>query len=485
MNFLIVSKETVNSNSRSLKVDWSDLLPWTIIFRSLSSACSVAAVVFALAGVLATPMGWIASEAIFFGSQELKDENPILAELAELNRSPYRGVFQATEKGNNDLSVLGIGLSGPRLVFEQITRPFYAIFGGATTTREFLYFALGGLWSIVVWSFVGLGITRVCLLRLTRNEKAGLDDAFEYAVDYFPTCFSALGLPLLAVFLLCIPTFLIGLFMAVDFGAMLVGLVWFVVLSISFVLGILLLGLCASWPLVVTSVAAEGQNAFDAVTRAFAYVFQRPVHYIFYSLVAIVFGGIVWLVAYQFTDSVVRLSFWSTGWGANRISADRIDEIKGFATPFRENLSSSETWVSKFQDEGTVEQSELIGIEPTNQLTGDGSQVGDAVEPSIDSEVSPDAPTEASMLSRARSFIYFWIAFAKTVAAAFIHGLFWCMASAIYLLLRKEVDDTEMDEVYVIEERRTYDLPPLQSDEHGIPQIQPLPMEGDSSKPES
>ena len=370
-------------------------------------------------------------------------------------------------------------------MFEQITRPFYAIFGGATTTREFLYFALGGLWSIVVWSFVGLGITRVCLLRLTRNEKAGLDDAFEYAVDYFPTCFSALGLPLLAVFLLCIPTFLIGLFMAVDFGAMLVGLVWFVVLSISFVLGILLLGLCASWPLVVTSVAAEGQNAFDAVTRAFAYVFQRPVHYIFYSLVAIVFGGIVWLVAYQFTDSVVRLSFWSTGWGANRISADRIDEIKGFATPFRENLSSSETWVSKFQDEGTVEQSELIGIEPTNQLTGDGSQVGDAVEPSIDSEVSPDAPTEASMLSRARSFIYFWIAFAKTVAAAFIHGLFWCMASAIYLLLRKEVDDTEMDEVYVIEERRTYDLPPLQSDEHGIPQIQPLPMEGDSSKPES
>ena len=77
-------------------------------------------------------------------------------------------------------------------------------------------------------------------------------------------------------------------------------------------------------------------------------------------------------------------------------------------------------------------------------------------------------------LERGRKFISFWEGMLKTVAAAFIHGLFWCMATAIYLLLRRVVDETEMDEVYLLDERRTYDLPPLQSDADGIPQVQPL-----------
>jgi hypothetical protein len=48
------------------------------------------------------------------------------------------------------------------------------------------------------------------------------------------------------------------------------------------------------------------------------------------------------------------------------------------------------------------------------------------------------------------------------------------MASAAYLLLRKDVDETEMDEIYLADQRRTYDLPPLKSDADGIPQIQLL-----------
>ena len=52
------------------------------------------------------------------------------------------------------------------------------------------------------------------------------------------------------------------------------------------------------------------------------------------------------------------------------------------------------------------------------------------------------------------------------------------MASAVYLLLRKDVDDTEMDEIYIVDERRTYELPPLKSDKSGVPQVQtPEPVE--------
>ena len=63
-----------------------------------------------------------------------------------------------------------------------------------------------------------------------------------------------------------------------------------------------------------------------------------------------------------------------------------------------------------------------------------------------------------------------------TLAASFMYALFWCLATAVYLLLRKDVDETEMDEVYQVDEKRTYELPPLKSDENGIPQVQtPVP----------
>ena len=56
------------------------------------------------------------------------------------------------------------------------------------------------------------------------------------------------------------------------------------------------------------------------------------------------------------------------------------------------------------------------------------------------------------------------------------------MMSAVYLLLRKDVDDTEMDEIYMVDERRTYELPPLKTDDKGIPQVQkPEPVEESGS----
>ena len=74
-----------------------------------------------------------------------------------------------------------------------------------------------------------------------------------------------------------------------------------------------------------------------------------------------------------------------------------------------------------------------------------------------------------------------WTALFRTLSAAFLYGLFWCMASAVYLLLRKDVDETEMDEIYIVDEKRTYELPPLKSDENGIPQVQePRPVDDSS-----
>lgn len=468
------------------ELNWAEILPWTIIFQSLAPACSVTVVTLGLIGVVATPIGWIAAESLFIGSEEYLNSNPIVAEIAEINRSPYRGVFLASEDSNNNFTVWGARLSGPRLVFEQMVKPFYAVFGNASTAPEFLYFVSGSAWSILVWSFVGLGITRVSLLKLARNEAAGLDDAFEFAIRHFVTCVTAVSMPIGLAFLLCVPTFLIGLLLGFDFGALLVGIFWFVVLGIAFLMGMLLLGLMVGWPLVVSSVAAEGQNAFDALTRAYAYLFQRPVNYFFYAMIAILFGGVCWLIVHEFTGSVIRLGFWSTSWGANRVSTGRIDTIKG-ELPSSERLDNFAGIPMRFQDSGSRDNVQPnndkrviadLASPATAQTLDDLNESESIGDPLIDAlNEDADPIVESGTLTTARRFIQFWTGLAQTVAAAFIHGLFWCMAAAIYLLLRKDVDETEMDEIYMIDERRTYDLPPLESDKYGIPLVQPLPAD--------
>ena len=400
----------------------------------------------ALIGVVLAPMGWLVSETIFINEQVLQD-SPYLGEVAEVNRSPHQGLFLASKIPENNFSILGTQISGPRLVFQRTLHPFVAIFGGSCSAREFWYYLLGSLWSILVWSYIGVGIVRISLLRMTRDERAGLDDAFQFANEKSLTAMLAVAMPLLTVLVLCLPTFLIGLLMGFDFGAWIVGMFWFVVLALSAVMGVLLMGLMFGWPLIVASVAAEGQNAFDAMTRAYAYTFQRPIHYLFYAIIAILFGGFCWIVASQLTEGVVNLSYWSTSWGANRTAVNRIDYIR-------------DKEFNPLGDSLTIEPrlgADLAATPEPNQVT-----------PNVESE------SNSTMLDSARWWIGFWTGCAKTIAAAFLYGLFWCMAGAIYLLLRHDVDETEMDEIFVVDERRTYELPPLRSDEDGIPQIQPL-----------
>ena len=72
------------------------------------------------------------------------------------------------------------------------------------------------------------------------------------------------------------------------------------------------------------------------------------------------------------------------------------------------------------------------------------------------------------------------------MGAAFLYGLFWSIAAAVYLLLRKDLDATEMDEIYLVDERRTYELPPLKDDQSGVPQVDKnAALPNDAEPPES
>ncbi len=58
-----------------------------------------------------------------------------------------------------------------------------------------------------------------------------------------------------------------------------------------------------------------------------------------------------------------------------------------------------------------------------------------------------------------------------TVASSFRYAFFWCAAGAIYLLLRRDSDQIEFDVVHVPDQQVRYSLPPLTTDEAGVPGV--------------
>jgi hypothetical protein len=66
------------------------------------------------------------------------------------------------------------------------------------------------------------------------------------------------------------------------------------------------------------------------------------------------------------------------------------------------------------------------------------------------------------------SLIGFWDGCLRLLTVAFGHSFFWTSATAIYLLLRRDADATEIDEVFVTGREDERGLPPLKTDPAGV-----------------
>ena len=67
--------------------------------------------------------------------------------------------------------------------------------------------------------------------------------------------------------------------------------------------------------------------------------------------------------------------------------------------------------------------------------------------------------------------IRFWSECVKLLAVGYLLSYFWTAAVAVYFQLRRDVDATEMDEVYLDADKSegTFDLPAVATDEAGAP----------------
>ena len=77
-------------------------------------------------------------------------------------------------------------------------------------------------------------------------------------------------------------------------GPIVTGLFFFLALIGGFVITLLILGTIGGFNLMYPTIAVEGSDSFDAISRSFSYVFARPWRMLFYTAVAVIYGAI-WL----------------------------------------------------------------------------------------------------------------------------------------------------------------------------------------------
>lgn len=442
-------------NSETVKsIAWREVFPWLILLRTLPLSASLSVWTLATIAVVLAPIGWLVAELIFVGSAARSDDPQFqdaeFREFVRERRSPYRGIFSASRDSASFVEVWERRLSGPQLAFERHVEPIRRLFDRDMNFRKFAYLVTGAFWTIAIWSLCGCGISRICLLRLARDETAGLDDAFEFTSQKLTTVIAAAGLPLLGAALACIPCAAIGLIMTIDLGAVIGGLLWFVVLGFAGLATVILALYLFGWPLTICAISAENQNSLDALTRSFAYVLQRPMHYALYAIVSILLGGLCWILVAQLAVGTIQTAHWAASWGTNLAAGDRMDQLSAPSTP--------------------------AGSSPTEMAPP--AAAGELASATAATNSPPSNSLELSKM-----LIRFWNGLVSTLAVAFLFGQFWCLAAGVYLLLRRDVDETEMDEVFHVDETRAYELPPLKSDHQGIPVIRPLDGEIEGREP--
>jgi hypothetical protein len=403
-------------------VAWSELCPWLCIFRAFRIAIGVRVLLLGAAGALLTSILW-GSICYVFDSGEATEskatdwlkpvsENSLAAVTDRLvpntpwpiDKAGIGEVFPA-EPGEAPQTD---PITGPWMV---LSKPLWRVFDLEASNGDLACLLLCGFCSLAIWAFFGAAISRVAAVQLASEERIGWGPSVRHACSKWVSYFAGPLFPLFGIALSAIPIWILCWLLRADFGIFIVGLIWPVCLGMGLIITLLLLGLLFGWPLMWATVSVEGTDSFDALSRSYAYVFQRPIHYLFYAFVAAVFGALGWFLVRNFAAGVVWLTYWAASWSG---STPRVTDIMN----------------------GTGGSLEGIG------LTG-------------------------------AMIIHFWAGFVKLVAVGFIYSYFWTAVTAIYYLLRHDVDATEMDEVYLDADQseQTFGMPPLRTDASGVPTV--------------
>lgn len=385
----------INERGVVRRIVWHELFPWLIILRTFRLGISPTHLALATLALLILPVGRIAGGWIFLPKTE--NEGRWHVQWPESQSPSLTAQVPGAVREYLPNSANGIFKA-----YDELAEPIRRLFQLRLTIREAAYYAFISLWSLAIWAFVGGFITRRAVVKLATDETPGVKETLSYCCRRYHWYALAPIYPLLGIFLVVFPIALLGIPLRFDLtaGSALAALFWVFVLLASVAAAWLVGGLIFGWPLMWPTVSAERDgDPFEAFSRSYSYVYGRPLHYLFYVIVAALFGAICLAVVEIAATLVIEFGFWALSWGAGPRASELRDLVNGTLSGY-----------------------------------------------------PPDAEQNAT-LALGVTLISLLVRFVQRVVEAFVFSFFFCVASAIYLLLRLDTDEKELDEVY-LEERR-------------------------------
>jgi hypothetical protein len=312
------------------------------------------------------------------------------------------------------------------------------------------YFLSVMLLTLVVWSFFGGAITRIAAVQIARGEKIGMFEALRFTFKRWLSYITAPLFPLGFVFFLLILMAIFGLFgMIPYFGDVLVsGLFWPIMLVFGLVMAVALVGL-VGWPLMSATISTEGTDSWEAVSRSYSYVFQRPWNYAWYSVVAICYGAVVVFFVGFMGSLTVYLAKWGVAQTPFIQAAKREPSFLFVYAP------TSFGWRELLLEGTQTDSKTNLVAERASRAPVVGPGAGGSYNRwnRINDPAYQEYVGNLNWGNKAGAFLVgFWLSIVFLLVLGFGYSYFWTASTIIYLLMRRNVDSAELDEVYLEED---------------------------------
>ena len=276
-----------------------------------------------------------------------------------------------------------------------------------------LFGVLFTAWFLVIWSVFGGAVARIAAVHVARDEKISVRQALRFSISKVLSFLFAPLIPLLIILVIgCVVSATGWLLMTLKVP-FIMGLIFFLALLAGFIMTLVALGTIGGFNLMFPTVAVEGSDSFDAISRSFSYVFARPWRMLWYTLVALVYGGIAYLFVKFFLFVMLAMTHFFVGWWLGPTASQYWNGSPSiWPAPSFDNLTY------------TIDYAHL---KPMDDV--------------------------------AAGLISFWVYLVIGLLGAFAISFYFSANTIIYYLMRREVDATELDDVYVEESEDEFGEP--------------------------
>lgn len=274
-----------------------------------------------------------------------------------------------------------------------------------------------GVMGLLLFAFFGGAICRSAAVQTTRDEGLGLGATLRFTCQRYGGFLMGPVLPAGLIVLIAVVMFVGGLIGTIGYvGELFTGAFYFLALLGGFAAALALLGLVLGFHLMWPTIAVEGSDGFEALARACNYVASRIWHVLFYAGVLLVYGALSFILVRLVVLLTLKLAHGFTGLGLNLISSSGLTSVGKL-----DAMWSMPAWAD-------------LSLLPT----GGGVRLNGTYF---------NGPLDGTEWLGALGLML-WGYLMVGLLGAFVISYFFCGSTHAYLLLRRQIDATDFDEVY-------------------------------------